>query len=106
MVGSGDRNGGRVSGFYKNHGKANDADHTGAEQHIQTILPEMLRDFKACDTFKVDESGLFYKALPSGTLAKAGEKIVGGKIQKARLTSVFLCNADGSFTKVFASERR
>lgn len=51
--------------------------------------------------FNADESGLMYRALPNGTLARHGETIKGSKSQKVRITLIFLCNAAGTYKKVF-----
>ncbi|XP_055858499.1 tigger transposable element-derived protein 6-like [Episyrphus balteatus] len=55
-----------------------------------------------CNIFNADESGLCFRALPNGTLTKKGSTPTGGKIDKGRLTLLFLCNADGTFKKVIA----
>jgi hypothetical protein len=55
----------------------------------------------AADIYNADESSLFYKALPQGTLAVRGDNPSGGKHQKERLTILFLCNQDGSDKKAF-----
>ncbi|XP_049308636.1 tigger transposable element-derived protein 6-like [Bactrocera dorsalis] len=72
--------------FKKIQGEAADADTTAAENYRNEVLNTLIKDYEPGDIFNADESGLFYKALPSGTLCKGGDKAVGGKAQKARLT--------------------
>ncbi|XP_049304027.1 tigger transposable element-derived protein 6-like [Bactrocera dorsalis] len=88
--------------FKKIQGEAADADTTAAENYRNDVLNTLIKDYEPGDIFNADENGLFYKALPSGTLCKGGDKAVGGKAQKARLILLFLCNSDGTFKKVFA----
>ena len=57
-------------------------------------LREDLKDVDLQDVYNMDESGLFWKASPDGTLAT--ERTAGTKVQKARITANFCCNADGS----------
>lgn len=85
--------------FTKIHGESNDADHEAAENFTQNILPSMIENYEPEDIFNADESGLFYKALPSGTLAYKGETCKGFKTQKKRLTVLFFCNATGTYKR-------
>lgn len=87
--------------FKKIHGEKNDADCSGAEDYIKTILPPILQNYKIEDIFNADESGLFFKALPSATFTEKERDVKGNKMQKARLTTLFLCNANGSYKRVF-----
>uniref|UniRef100_A0A914W2W7 HTH CENPB-type domain-containing protein n=1 Tax=Plectus sambesii TaxID=2011161 RepID=A0A914W2W7_9BILA len=87
--------------FHKIQGEKGAADQAGAAQWVKNVLPALLADFDAKNIYNADETGLFYKALPSGTMAARGEKLEGGKTQKDRLTALFLCNMDGSDKHVF-----
>lgn len=91
--------------FQKFHGEKGAADQAGAAEWIKNVLPALLADYDPKDVYNADESGLFYKALPSGTFAAKGEKPEGGKTQKDRLTTLFLCNSDGSDKHVFVIGR-
>ena len=57
-------------------------------------IGEILDEFAFCDVFNLDEAALFFNLLPCYTLGVRGEK--GTKKSKARLTAVFITNADGS----------
>jgi hypothetical protein len=47
----------------------------------------------------MDETGLFYRALPDRTLKICGEECKGGKSSKERLTIKLCCNLAGDFEK-------
>jgi hypothetical protein len=91
--------------FHKLQGEKGAADQAGAADWIQKVMPSLLAEYDAKDIYNADESGLFYKALPSGTMAVKGENPEGGKTQKDRLTTLFLCNMDGSDKQVFVIGR-
>ncbi|XP_055377928.1 tigger transposable element-derived protein 6-like [Condylostylus longicornis] len=82
--------------FHRIMGEKNDANLDAARTWTSTTLKTMLKDYSPDCVFNADETGLFYKALPQGTLAFAGEKVFGGKMQKNRLTILFVCNMDGT----------
>ena len=46
------------------------------------------------DIYNMDETALFWKATLSTTLAM--EQLSGGKVEKARITANFCCNATGT----------
>lgn len=62
----------------------------------QGRLQEILETYEQRDVFNIDEMGLFYKALPTKTLAYKGETCVGGKRSKDRITVLVGANMDGS----------
>ena len=41
-----------------------------------------MKNYKACDIFNAEETGLFYKLMPNKTLQLKGEKCHGGKKSK------------------------
>lgn len=82
--------------YKKLQGEIVDAYHAQAGTFRDSLLKDILKDYEPCNIFNADESGLFYKALPNVTFCKEG-----GKTQKDHLTLLFLCNADGTFKKVF-----
>ncbi|XP_039755819.1 tigger transposable element-derived protein 4-like [Pararge aegeria] len=55
-------------------------------------------DFKASeeDIFNADETGLFFKLTPDKTLKFKGEKCVGGKLSKERITVLVAANMSGT----------
>ncbi|KAL3842406.1 hypothetical protein ACJMK2_020441 [Sinanodonta woodiana] len=82
--------------FKRQHGEKQDGIDFGAERWVIDVLPEILKDYQPKDIFNVDETGLYWRALPHETLSfKAAEK---PECQTAedRLTILLACNMDGS----------
>lgn len=59
-------------------------------------VQNILREFMPQDIYNADETGLFYQLLPNKTLGFKGEKCIGGKNSKNRLTVLVMANMDGS----------
>ncbi|XP_053568121.1 tigger transposable element-derived protein 6-like [Bombina bombina] len=79
-------------------GEAKDVDQATVSQWEEKL--KMLKEpYATKDIYNGDETGLFFRLLPSKTLAVKREKCTGGKLSKEILT-VFLCgNMDGRFEK-------
>ncbi|XP_053545444.1 tigger transposable element-derived protein 4-like [Bombina bombina] len=79
-------------------GEAKDVDQETVSQWEEKL--KMLKEpYATKDIYNGDETGLFFRLLPSKTLAVKREKCTGGKLSKERLT-VFLCgNMDGRLEK-------
>ena len=82
--------------FKKVHGEKLDADLTSAGQYVATVLPQLIKDYRPCDIFNADETGLYWRALPDGTTAKSSEQVSGCKVPKERVTLLIVANMDGS----------
>lgn len=63
---------------------------------INNVLPNIIEQYDHNDIFNADETGLFYKCLPSRTLAFKNEKCVGGKKSKDRITVMVGSNMTGT----------
>lgn len=63
-------------------------------------LPSLIENYRPCDIYNADETGLFYRALPDKTLALKGEKCTGGKMAKERLTILHCANMAGGKEKL------
>lgn len=59
-------------------------------------LPAILKDYKAKDIFSADETGLYWRAIPDGTLALKNSETAGSKVAKGHVTLLLTCNMDGS----------
>lgn len=57
-------------------------------------LKQILSEYKPCDIYNFDETALFWRMLPSKTLAN--KKLSGVKGDKTRMTFGFITNANGS----------
>ena len=62
-------------------------------------LPEILRGYDEENIFNLDETGCFWRALPSHGFSERGKKCHGGKTSKQRFTIAFLVNAAGAKEK-------
>lgn len=66
------------------------------KEWTENTLPDILSQYDPNDVFNCDETGLFYKCLPSKTLALKSDKWAGGKIAKDRITVHICANVTGS----------
>ena len=83
--------------FKKFQGESTSADHGSANEWVTNVLPQLFRGYHPKDVWNGDETGLFYKAMPSGSLRFAGdEQSNGTKVPKDRLTMLQFTNMDGS----------
>ena len=84
------------SSFQKLYGEKRAADTEGAESWTSQILPSLVEGYEQHNIFNADESGLFYKATPTGSLEDKGEQRSGIKIRKERLTFLMIVNQSGT----------
>ena len=56
----------------------------------------MLREYSPRDIYNADETGIYYRAVPDGTLCFSTDKLYGRKKAKDRLTVLVCVNMDGS----------
>ena len=75
------------------HGEEAAANTMGIEQ-ARDNLPGILSDYELEDIWNLDETGLFYRTLPTRSLVTKSRK--GGKLAKDRVTLNFIVNASGS----------
>ena len=62
-------------------------------------LPEIIADYNANNIFNLDESRVFYRALPSKIFRVKGDNCTRGKKSKDLITAAFCCNLAGDFEK-------
>ena len=62
-------------------------------------LPELLSGFASDDIWNIDETGLFWKALPDQGFGVKGKACKGGKKAKERFTVAFFVTAAGKKEK-------
>ncbi|XP_065196555.1 tigger transposable element-derived protein 4-like [Sycon ciliatum] len=72
----------------KTHGEAADADVAAAAAFMEDTWPEVFASVDGDPTrvWNMDETGLFWRALPQRTLACVNERLSGSKTQKDRIT--------------------
>uniref|UniRef100_H3ABS0 HTH CENPB-type domain-containing protein n=1 Tax=Latimeria chalumnae TaxID=7897 RepID=H3ABS0_LATCH len=62
---------------------------------------EMRHDFAEEDIWNADESGIYFRALPDGTLTFKSDNKKGGKKSKERITALFICSMAGKKKDLF-----
>ena len=62
----------------------------------EEALPKLIEGYDRKNVFNADESGLFFKALPSKTITMAGERCSGGKKSNERVTILPIANWEGT----------
>ena len=62
----------------------------------EATLQKILEDYNPRDIFNADETGLFYKCLPSKSLTFQGQACSGQKAPKERVSLLCAANMDGS----------
>ena len=58
-------------------------------------LPEVLQGYAKRDRWKLDETGVFWKALPECGFVQKSRSCKGGKKSKQKFTIAFIANANG-----------
>ena len=91
-----------ISNSIRLHGEAGDVDLNEAENKIDELRNEIVtKGYKAENVFNMDETGLFYKAIPNRTYLVEGDKRQAGKgakMMKAkdRITVILCTNSTGT----------
>ena len=62
-------------------------------------LPEILRGYSLCNIWNMDETGVFWRALPARGFGQKGKQCKGGKSCKQRVTVAFFVSASGEKEK-------
>ncbi|XP_022169931.1 tigger transposable element-derived protein 6-like [Myzus persicae] len=82
--------------WYQICGESNSVDVQNVDEW-KVKLKLIIEGYEPKNIYNGDETGLFFRALPSKTLSVKSEECKGGKLSKERLT-VFLCaNMEGEF---------
>lgn len=77
-------------------GEAGAVSENVTESWLTQEWPKLCDGYKQEDIFNADETGLFYELLPSQTYKFKGEKCIGGKQSKKRITILLCANMNGS----------
>ena len=57
---------------------------------------ELLEKYEPCNVYNADETGIYYRALPDGTLTFSTDALSGSKKAKERITALVAVNMDGT----------
>ncbi|XP_028677229.1 tigger transposable element-derived protein 4-like [Erpetoichthys calabaricus] len=82
--------------FKKAHGEKESADGAGAEKWKSTKLPEIHEKFQADNIYNADETGLYYRATPDGSLSYNHVALSGSKKVMDRVTVLCCSNMSGT----------
>ena len=81
--------------FKSAHGEKNSADVEGAQEWQSTTLPQLLLEYRPDDIYNADETGLYYRATPDGSLCYTYEQLSGSKEAMDRVTVLCCANMTG-----------
>ena len=82
--------------FKKAHGEKDSADKVGAEECKSTKIPILLQNFCADDIYNADETGLYYRAMPDGSLCYKHDTLSSSKKAMDRVTVLCCSNMSGT----------
>jgi len=82
--------------FKRQHGEKQDYDSEATEHWLTSVWPRIQDRYAASEIYNCDETGLYYWALPEGTMCFKNEKLSGRRKSKERLTDLLTSNMDGS----------
>lgn len=80
----------------KQHGEKQDADYFSAGRWVVEVLPGIIKYYEPRNVFNADETGLYWRAIPDGTLSFKKTEAAGMKMPKDRVTLLLACNMDGT----------
>ena len=66
------------------------------EEWISSVLPELLEKYQSNDVYNADETGLYYRATPDGSLSYCREKLSGSKKALQRITVLCCLSTTGT----------
>ncbi|KAL4132268.1 hypothetical protein QTP88_009457 [Uroleucon formosanum] len=85
--------------FKRFHGEKSSTDTNGANEWSLAKLPEILKKISPQDIYNADETGLFYRATPDGSLCYKRETLEGSNKAMDRITVLCCCNMTGTDKK-------
>ena len=74
------------------HGEKESTDIKSAEEWTSPILPGLLEEYRPNEVYNADETVLYYRAIPDGSLCYCHEKLSGSKKAVERITIVCCSN--------------
>lgn len=82
--------------FKRAHGEAKSADSKGADLWNETVIPGLMEKYSSEDIYNADETGLYYRATPDGSLVFRSTTLLGNKKAMERITLLVCSNMSGS----------
>ena len=66
------------------------------ETWMSIVFPQLLREYKPDDIYNADETGLYYRATPDGSLIYVYQQLSGSKKGMDRVTILCCANMSGN----------
>ena len=85
--------------YKRAHGEKASSDFPGARDWKISVLPKLLEQYSAEDVYNADETGLYYRAMPDGSLYYKYENLMGSKRAMDRITILVCANMSGTDKK-------
>jgi hypothetical protein len=79
----------------QSHGESASADSAAGDEWIKTVYAEICASFKPDEIWSADETGLYWRRLPTVALTERGKKLRGVKVSKNRVTVLLCCSLTG-----------
>lgn len=77
-------------------GESSSVSQSDTSAWLRDVFPKLREGYSDAEIFNTDETGLFFKMTPDRTFKFKGEKCIGGKMSKERITVLVTANMDGS----------
>lgn len=87
--------------FKKLHGEAAEADVVSRDEWLEQQWVNMTQEYREENIWNADETGIYFRALPDGTLTFKSDNKRGGEKSKERITALFACSAAGEKKELF-----
>lgn len=81
-------------------GEAASVSRSDCDNWLKTVFPKLTEGYTDSQIWNADETGLFFKLTPEKTLKFKGEKCVGGKLSKDRITVLVASSMAGEKRKL------
>ena len=81
--------------YRKFYGESGESDIVAGNLWVETELETLKKRYRIQDIFNADETGLFYKRLPSGGLTFKTEVLRGRRVSKSRITVLVAASSVG-----------
>jgi hypothetical protein len=85
----------KIANAHGESGSAPDLNNVDSQEKIKNIR-EQLNEYPLERIYNFDETALFYSAAPRSTIIPSNDKAQGQKLDKSRITTAIVVNADGS----------
>ena len=82
------------------HGESADVDKSCCDQWLEK-LPELCQGYQDRDIYNCDETGIFFRSVPTKSFVRENEVHTGTKVLKDRFTVLLTCNLAGEKEKMW-----